>query len=239
MPSWQSHSISALKTFSELGEEAGDTIAHAITLIDGLVVIGGGLTGASKFFMPALMTELNGTIGKLTGESFPRLQMKAYNLDNNDELIDFLNGSSTLVSVPGTTKMVNYNSSKRIGIAISKLGASQAIALGAYAFLKQPLQHFTNNYTNLDCVFKKEADETWEQLQEAKTINEKCLLVENFLYRKLLTNKIPNDKLLSSIDLLLKSSSSIFINEICKQHNISRKHLNFLFQEYCYFITNL
>ncbi len=124
----------ALKTFAELGEEAGDTISHAITLVDGLVVIGGGLTGASKFFMPALMDELNGTIGRLNGETFSRLQMKAYNLDNEQELVEFLKGNSSLVNVPGTTKMVNYDSAKRIGVAISKLGASKAIALGAYAF---------------------------------------------------------------------------------------------------------
>jgi glucokinase len=124
----------ALKTFSEMGEEAGDTIAHAITLVDGLVVIGGGLTGASKFFMPAIMDELNGTIGRLNGETFSRLQMKAYNLDNVQELDEFIMGNSSLVNVPGTTKMVNYDSAKRIGIAISKLGASKAIALGAYAF---------------------------------------------------------------------------------------------------------
>jgi len=124
----------AMKTFAEMGEEAGDTIAHAITIVDGLVVIGGGLTGAAKFFMPAMMNELNGTIGKLTGETFPRLQMKAYNLDDEQELNEFIKGNSTLVNVPGTTKMVTYDSAKRIGIAISRLGASKAIELGAYAF---------------------------------------------------------------------------------------------------------
>ncbi len=124
----------ALKTFAEMGEEAGDTVAHAITIVDGLVVIGGGLTGASSLFMPALMSELNGTIGKLTGESFPRLQMKAFNLDDAEEMIAFIEGSSTQIAIPGTSKMVNYSSDKRIGIAVSKLGASKAIALGAYAF---------------------------------------------------------------------------------------------------------
>jgi len=36
--------------------------------------------------------------------------------------------------VPGTTQKVIYDSAKRIGIVLSKLGASKAIALGAYAF---------------------------------------------------------------------------------------------------------
>jgi glucokinase len=50
------------------------------------------------------------------------------------ELNEFLKGDQVLVTIPGTSKMVNYDSAKRIGIAISKLGASKAIALGAYAF---------------------------------------------------------------------------------------------------------
>lgn len=126
--------VAALQTFSELGEEAGDTIAHAITVIDGLVVIGGGLTGASKYFMPALMSELNGTIGKLNGEVFSRLQMKAFNLDDKNDLENFLMATPQYVEIPDTDKVAFYDCSKRIGVAISRLGASKAIALGAYAF---------------------------------------------------------------------------------------------------------
>jgi len=124
----------AQKAFAEFGEEAGDTIAHAVTLIDGLVVLGGGLTGAAPHFMPALMDELNGQIGKLNGEVFPRLQMKAYNLDQQLDLVNFLNGGSSRIKIHGTENYVNYNASKRIGIGISRLGTSKAIALGAYAF---------------------------------------------------------------------------------------------------------
>ena len=42
-----------------MGEAAGDALATAITLIDGLVVIGGGLTGAAELFLPALVAEMN------------------------------------------------------------------------------------------------------------------------------------------------------------------------------------
>ena len=136
----------ALRTFSEMGEEAGDTIAHAITLVDGLVVIGGGLTGAARFFMPSLMNELNGRIGKLNGETFSRLEMKAYNLDNDQDLKEFIKGNSTLVNVPGTDMMVNYDAAKRIGIAVSKLGACKATSLGAYAFALHMLD--TEDSTN-------------------------------------------------------------------------------------------
>ncbi len=114
----------------------------------------------------------------------------------------------------------------------SKMIVIQFRTLGAYVFLNQPLRHFTNHYINLDCIFKNEADETWERLKKTKTINEKFLMTENFLYRKLLANKIPNGKLISSIDLLFKNKENTSIKEICRQHNISRKHLNFLFREY-------
>ena len=49
----------AITAFSELGELAGDALASAITLIDGIIVIGGGLSGASKYILPALLKELN------------------------------------------------------------------------------------------------------------------------------------------------------------------------------------
>jgi AraC-like DNA-binding protein len=63
-------------------------------------------------------------------------------------------------------------------------------------------------------------------------MHEKFLVTENFLYRKLSSAKIPNEKLISSIEVLFKKGGNNSIKEICQQHNISRKHLNFLFQEY-------
>src|SRR6185312_10948609 len=50
----------AVEAFRQLGEVAGDAMASALTLIDGLAVIGGGLSGAWPLFLPALVDELNG-----------------------------------------------------------------------------------------------------------------------------------------------------------------------------------
>ena len=36
-------------------------MAHALTLVDGLAVIGGGVSGAWPLFLPALVDELNST----------------------------------------------------------------------------------------------------------------------------------------------------------------------------------
>ena len=124
----------AITAFEELGEMAGEAIASAVTLIDGLVVIGGGLSGASKYILPALMRELSGTTGMMNGNRFARLQMKPFNLENPDELQEFLKGQVTQVQVPGTDRWVDYDPYKRIGVAISKQGASRSIALGAYQY---------------------------------------------------------------------------------------------------------
>ena len=64
----------AITAFSELGELAGDALASAITLIDGIIVIGGGLSGASKYILPALLKELNSSTGMMDGSRFGRLQ---------------------------------------------------------------------------------------------------------------------------------------------------------------------
>ena len=124
----------AISSFEELGEMAGDAIASAVTLLDGVVAIGGGLSGASKYFMPALMRELNGTLGMMNGNRFSRLQMKAFNLEDPEELQQFLKGEATKVQIPGTDEWVDYDPYKRIGVMISKQGANRSIALGAYRY---------------------------------------------------------------------------------------------------------
>ena len=60
--------------------------------------------------------------------------MKVYDLDNDEEFEAFAKGASRDLKVYGTDKSVTYDPQKRIGVMISKIGASTAIPLGAYAF---------------------------------------------------------------------------------------------------------
>ena len=115
---------------------------------------------------------------------------------------------------------------------LSKMLVVQFKTLGAFIFLNDPLHYYTNDYIPLDNIFGKEVDETWEQLHEAKSLNDKFLIIENYLYRKLLTNKQPNKKIISTIEILLDNKMNLPISEICRQLNISRKHLNNLSKEY-------
>ena len=124
----------AKKTFAELGEIAGDAMATAVTLIDGLIVIGGGITAARKYIMPSLLRELRSKMHTLKGEELNRVQMQVYDLDNEEEFHQFAKGSQRPLKVYGTDRYVAYDPQKRIGVMISKLGASRAISVGAYAF---------------------------------------------------------------------------------------------------------
>lgn len=124
----------AITAFKTMAEAVGDSISNAITLIDGLIVIGGGLSGASDLFMPHLVDEMNSNFKKDDGTLFRRLTQKVYNLESKTELENFLKGSTKELPIIGTDKTIKYDPETRIGVGISKIGTSLAISLGAYAF---------------------------------------------------------------------------------------------------------
>ena len=103
-------------------------------MIDGLIVIGGGLTGAAKYILPALLQEMNSQTGMMDGSRFSRLQSKAYNLDDETQFSQFARGEAVKIHVPGLGREVDYDPCKRIGVMISKQGASRSVALGAYVY---------------------------------------------------------------------------------------------------------
>ncbi len=124
----------ATTAFREMAEAAGDAISNAITLIDGIVVIGGGLAGAASVFLPFLVQEMNGSYTGPGGEKFRRLAANVYDLEDEMEREKFLRGSTTEIQVYGSARKVKYDPEMRIGVGISKIGTSKAIAIGAYAF---------------------------------------------------------------------------------------------------------
>lgn len=124
----------ARRAFDEMGEAIGDALANAMTLLDGLVVIGGGLSAAAPLFLPRVVAELNGTIATLAGQQIPRTELKAFNLEDEASLAAFLRGEARQIPVPGSQRTIAYDPLKRIGIGLSRLGTSKAVALGAYAY---------------------------------------------------------------------------------------------------------
>ena len=124
----------AKEAFASLGRVAGAAISTAVTIIDGLVVIGGGVSAASRWIMPALLEEMRSKLRTLGGDEVSLVQMKVYDLENADEFALFAKGGTKKVKVYGEDRYVDYDCQKRVGIAISKLGASKAVSVGAYAF---------------------------------------------------------------------------------------------------------
>jgi len=124
----------ARKAFAEFGETAGHAMAIAVQLVDGLIVIGGGITAARHHILPSLLEVLRSDYATLGGDKVKRVQMEVYNLDNPEEFEAFARGNKRSLTVRGTNLSVEYDSMKRIGVTFSKLGASRAISAGAYAF---------------------------------------------------------------------------------------------------------
>lgn len=124
----------ARKAFAEFGTTAGDAMAIAAQLVDGIIVIGGGITAAGHWILPSLLQEMRSEFATLGGDPVRRVQMEVFNLDDPIEFEKFAKGSTKTISVRGTDKTVEYDNMKRIGVMFSKLGASKAISAGAYAF---------------------------------------------------------------------------------------------------------
>jgi glucokinase len=127
------------EAFRQLGEIAGDAMAQALTLVDGLAVIGGGISGAAPLFLPALVNEINSTYRDAQGQPYRRLTQIAFNLEDPAQLQQFLQGEAREITVPGSRKKVRYDPLQRTGIGLSRLGTSEATAIGAYAFALRAL----------------------------------------------------------------------------------------------------
>ncbi len=129
----------ALESFHQFGQGLGSSICNVLVLIDGIVVLGGGITAAWDLFAPAMFTEINRKYKDSNGNLSARLSIKAFNLENDSGLREFTLGGEKEIVVPGSKRKVWFDHDPRTGIGVSKLGASKAIALGAYAYALQQL----------------------------------------------------------------------------------------------------
>ncbi len=127
--------------FQRLGKTVGDALATVMTILDGLIVVGGGLSGAYPLIVPALLEEMNGYLKTLAGQQMNRLVAKVYDLEEPGSLERFLVGQAKDVAVPGKNRMIRYDPHKRIGIGLSRLGTSEAVSVGAYAFALEALDN--------------------------------------------------------------------------------------------------
>tara|TARA_Y100001935_G_C17311810_1_gene517313 strand:- start:12442 stop:13539 length:1098 start_codon:yes stop_codon:yes gene_type:complete len=125
----------AREVFLRFGDALGDALAHLTTIVDGLIVIGGGVSGAYDLFSGAMLDEMNGYFTSLNGIKQPRLLQKVYNLENSWQTQEFTTTEhAVIVTNKRLKRKVYYQPEKKTGIGLSRLGTSKAISLGAYHF---------------------------------------------------------------------------------------------------------
>jgi AraC-like DNA-binding protein len=115
---------------------------------------------------------------------------------------------------------------------LSRMVVIQFRSFGACRFLREPLRQFADSYVDLDCLLHGEAEHTWEQLQEAKTVARKFEVTESFLEKRLARHGSAPHRILPGLTRSLHPGPGNPVQDICRNFNISRKHLNFLFGEY-------
>ncbi len=129
----------ALEAFRRLGETAGDALAQGLALIDGLAVVGGGIAQAHALFLPELVAAMNRPFAKGNASIPRRLIARAFNIEDDAERAEFTRSHAHEVVVPGTTDRIGYDPLPRTAVGLSRLGTSEAVAVGAYAFALQQL----------------------------------------------------------------------------------------------------
>ena len=122
----------AQRAFEELAVVAGDALASAGSLVDGLVVIGGGLARGHRLFMKRLVREMNAAYESPRGDRVPRFECRALNLEDPADRATFLRGDVRELSVPRSSRTVLYDATKAIGVGVTRLGTARAVSIGAY-----------------------------------------------------------------------------------------------------------
>jgi glucokinase len=125
---------SALAAFDTLGRALGNALVNIVSIVDGLVVIGGGVAGAHELFMPAVIATMNSLVQRANGEYVNRMVLTAYNAQSDADMGDFLKSTSKKVGIAGTSIAADYDPVRRTAIGISAMGDTLAMATGAYCF---------------------------------------------------------------------------------------------------------
>ena len=136
----EGNTTAAREAFNQLGRILGDVMGNLLTVIDGVVVIGGGLSGAMPRIMPSLINEIDSTYINYTGKRYPRLTQKVFNIDDPESRKKFLNWKEETIKVPDSEEIITHYSEARIPIGTTTMGTSKAVSLGAYAYALKSIE---------------------------------------------------------------------------------------------------
>ena len=125
----------AVKAFYRMGEYLGDAIANMVTLFDGIVVIGGGVSKARDLIIPGVESELKHKFATLS-----RTTQDIYCLNDKTQFQEFLKSESKMLKVPLSNLTVEYSCKPKCGYVFSTYDTSMMINIGAYHFAKETLE---------------------------------------------------------------------------------------------------
>lgn len=101
------------------------------------------MAGAYPLFLPSLVAAANAAYeGRKDG--MRRLIPRAFNIEDAEERSRFLRGDVREITVPGSARKVQYDPMQRTAAGISRLGTSEAVAIGAYVFALSRLDRPTS-----------------------------------------------------------------------------------------------
>lgn len=129
----------AALSFRQYGKSLGNSIANTLSLFDGIVILGGGIIAAWDLFAPEMFKEIGRQYEDFQGQRSNRLSYRVYNLEDQTLFKEFANGKVKELEVPRSHRKLSYDAFPRTGVGRSQLGASKAIAIGAYTFALQQL----------------------------------------------------------------------------------------------------
>lgn len=124
----------AREAFLRYGAVVGEALATMITLIDGPVVIGGGISGAYPVFAGAMLDQLRSSFDHLNGSRSSRIIQTVYNTEQAYGLKQFLRDDYEEVMWKEEKVKVSYEPQKKLAVGLSKLGTEKAIMTGAYYY---------------------------------------------------------------------------------------------------------
>jgi predicted NBD/HSP70 family sugar kinase len=133
-----------LYSFIQYGKALGFVLADVITLIDGLVVIGGGISAAWDLFAPAMFKAIHKKHRSANGNTCNRTTVKVFNLENEQEKQIFFKGTVEKIKVFANNS-IYCDTMARTAVMRSKRKASNSISIGAYYFAISQLNNHKNN----------------------------------------------------------------------------------------------
>lgn len=123
----------ALYSFNQFGKALGFVLADILNLIDGLIVIGGGISTAWELFAPAMFGAIQRKHQLSNGNTVDRTTIQVFNIENEQEKQSFLKGAMSEVWV-SSKNTIAYDTMPRTAVIRSTNGASKSISIGAYYF---------------------------------------------------------------------------------------------------------